>query len=319
MSDATPTRCAVVAVIGAPNAGKSTLVNALVGQKVSIVTHKVQTTRFQVRGIALAGPAQIVLVDTPGIFKPKRRLDRAMVRAAWTGADDADATIHVVDAEAWAAHLGAHENARRAGALARMVEDDLAILDALKAQGRKVILALNKIDLIQRAALLPVTKTLSEQGVYTDTFMIAASRADGVAVLLAHLAALAPEGPWLFPEDQISDAPSRLLASEITREKAMLRLHEELPYQLTVETEAWTEKRDGSVKIDQTIFVANARHRSIALGKGGAAIKAIGEAARAELAEAFGRTVHLFLHVQVDERWQEDRRRYRDLGLDFDA
>jgi GTP-binding protein Era len=293
------------AIIGAPNAGKSTLVNRLVGSKVSIVTHKVQTTRFPVRGVMMHGDAQVVLVDTPGIFAPKRRLDRAMVQSAWEGATDADAVVHLVDARAW---TGQGDRA-----------EDEAIIARLKELGGKAILALNKIDLVERPALLGAAKALFDTGVYSDVLMISGLNGDGVDQLANLLAARMPEGPFLFPADQAADIPVRLLAAEVTREKLMLRLHQEIPYQLTVETETWEQHKNGSVKVEQMIHVAREGHRSIVLGKGGQAIKEIGMAARKELAGIIGRPVHLFLRVKVSERWQESRERYSALGLDFDA
>lgn len=299
------TRAGFAAIIGAPNAGKSTLVNRLVGSKVSIVTHKVQTTRFPVRGVMMRGDAQVVLVDTPGIFAPKRRLDRAMVRSAWEGATDADAVVHLVDARGW---VGDGDRL-----------EDNAIIERLREFGTKAILALNKIDLVERPALLGAAKTLNDTGAYSDITMISGLTGDGVDVLADLLAKRMPEGPFLFPEDQAADIPVRLLAAEVTREKLMLRLHQEIPYQLTVETETWESHDDGAVKIEQLIHVAREGHRSIVLGKGGAAIKEVGIAARKELAAILGRPVHLFLRVKVSERWQDSRERFSALGLDFDA
>ncbi len=306
-------RCAVVAILGAPNAGKSTLVNRLVGAKVAAVTHKVQTTRTTLRGVAMHGDAQIVLIDTPRVFAPRRRLDRAMVSAAWAALEGADAVVHVVDA---AAHLPTEE--RNAGAQ-RAVEDTRRIAQRLKEMGRASILVLNKVDAVPRPALLEITRALTEQGLYTDVFMISASTGDGVKDLSHTLAERALLHPWLFPEDQTADAPQRVLAAEITREKAMLRLHDELPYELTVETEAWEERGDGSVKIDQVVFVARESQRKIAIGAKGQTIKTIGEAARKEMEAAFERRVHLFLHVKVRENWTEERALYHALGLDFEA
>jgi GTP-binding protein Era len=308
-------RCAVVAILGAPNAGKSTLVNALVGEKVAIVTHKVQTTRAPLRGVAVRGDAQLVLIDTPGVFAPKRRLDRAMVRAAWGALDGADAIVHVVDASAAARVAGGEAT----GADAKAEQDAETIRDTLKKAGKTAILALNKVDAMPRAALLALAQTLNASGAYTDVFMISALKGDGVEDVAAHLVALAPTGPWLFPEDQIADAPARLLAAETTREKLMLRLHDELPYEATVETESWEERRDGSVKIEQTIYVARESHRKIAIGDKAQTVKAIGEAARKELEATLGRRVHLFVHVKLRENWSEERARYKALGLDFDA
>jgi GTP-binding protein Era len=304
-------RCAVVAVLGAPNAGKSTLVNTLVGSKVAAVTQKVQTTRALVRGIAMRDEVQLILIDTPGVFTPKRRLDRAMVSAAWSALEGADAIVHVVDA---AAHVSGER-----GADAHAVSDTAAIAGKLKQMELASILVLNKVDAVPRPALLEVTTKLVEEGLYTDVFMIAARKGDGVEDVKRTLAERAPEGPWLFPEDQTMDAPARVLAAEITREKAFLRLHEELPYELIVETETWEERKDGSAKIDQTIFVARESQRKIAIGAKGQTIKVIGELARKEMEEAFGRRIHLFLHVKLDENWTEHRGVFKRLGLDYEA
>jgi len=294
-------RCGFVALIGAPNAGKSTLLNRLVGAKVSIVTPKVQTTRTRVLGIALHGGAQVIFIDTPGIFEPRRRLDRAMVAAAWSGAADADLVVLLVDAE-----KGLTGDVRR-------------IVDGLKKAGRKTILALNKIDLVRRDTLLALSAELNESGVFTDTFMISASTGDGVDDLMAILVERLPEGPWLYPEDQLSDMPERLLAAEVTREKLFLQLRQELPYALTVETEEWQDKADGSVRIGQVVYVQRDSQKAIVLGKGGQRIKSVGAAAREELEQMLGCKVHLFLFVKVREKWGEDRERYRDWGLDFEA
>ena len=316
MSEDTPTRAGFAAVIGAPNAGKSTLVNRLVGSKVSIVTQKVQTTRFPVRGVAMAGRSQIVLVDTPGIFTPRRRLDRAMVRSAWGGAEDADVVIHLVDA---AGEIGAAEGTAKSGDK-RSVHDTQTIVAGLKASGGKAILVLNKIDLIKRDKLLALSQTLFESGVYSEAFMISAANGNGVDDLKARLAELMPLSPWLYPEDQTADVPARLLASEITREKIYLRLHEELPYAASVETTAFTETpKDGGLRIEQVIYIEREGQRPIVLGKGGQTLKWLGEQSRKELAEILDRPVHLFLHVKVKENWAEERGLYRDLGLDFDA
>ncbi|MFC6048996.1 GTPase Era, partial [Methylobacterium hispanicum] len=288
-----------VALIGLPNAGKSTLLNSLVGTKVSIVSRKVQTTRALVRGIVIEGTAQIVLVDTPGIFAPKRRLDRAMVHSAWSGAADADAVCLLVDAR-------------------KGVEEEVeAVLARLKDVRRPRILILNKIDLIPRERLLELAAKLNGLIPFEQTFMVSALNGDGVETLKRALAALMPEGPWLYPEDQVSDAPLRMLAAEITREKIYDRLHEELPYRSTVETDQWQIRPDGSVRIEQTIFVERESQRSIVLGKGGQTIKAIGQAARIEIAEAADAKVHLFLHVKVRENWADDPARYREMGLEF--
>ncbi|WP_029356187.1 GTPase Era [Bosea sp. 117] len=300
MTDQTSdTRCGFVALIGAPNAGKSTLTNALVGTKVSIVSHKVQTTRSLVRGIAIEGATQIILVDTPGIFAPKRRLEKAMVRSAWSGAGDADAVMLLVDA--------------RAG----ITEEVDAIMRGLAEVRRPRAIVLNKIDLIPRENLLTLASAIADKLSFDKLFMISALKGDGLAEMRQWLAATMPPGPWLYPEDQISDAPMRMLAAEITREKLFLRLHDELPYRSTVETESWKELRDGSVRIEQTIFVERESQRKIVLGKGGETIKAISSAARAELAEIVESKVHLFLFVKVRENWADDPERYREMGLDF--
>lgn len=303
--------CAVVAILGAPNAGKSTLVNTLVGAKVAAVTQKVQTTRALVRGIAMQGETQIILIDTPGVFAPKRRLDRAMVAAAWSALEGADAIVHVVDASAF---IG---EAKGADAHARA--DSEAIAAKLKQMDIPSILAINKVDAVSRPELLALTTKLVEEGLYTDVFMIAARKGDGVADLMRTLVERAPVGPWLFPEDQTMDAPARVLAAEITREKAMLRLHDEIPYDMIVETETWEERKDGSAKIDQIIYVAREGQRKIAIGAKGATIKIIGEAARKEMEAAFDRRIHLFLHVKVRENWSEERALYQRLGLDYEA
>jgi len=300
------TRAGFVAVIGAPNAGKSTFVNALVGTKVSIVSHKVQTTRMPVRGVAMRGPAQLVLVDTPGIFKPRRRLDRAMVRSAWAGAGDADAVILIVDAEDLAAHP--------AGPAAR---DTAAIIEELKRTGRKAALVLNKIDAMKTAELLPLVEKLNAEGIFEQVFMVSALKGDGIGDVADWCAQKMPEGPWLYPPDQAADIPSRLLAAEITREKLYLRLHDELPYATTVETEKWEEKKDGSARIDQIIYVERPGQKAIVLGKSGKTVKAIGEAARHEMEELFGRRIHLFLFVKVREGWAESREHYREIGLEY--
>ncbi len=302
MSDALterPPRCGFVALIGAPNAGKSTLLNQLVGAKVSIVTHKVQTTRSTIRGIALQGPVQIIFVDTPGIFQPRRRLDRAMVDTAWGGARDADLVALLIDA-------------------GKGIDDEVsAILDLVAALKQPKILILNKIDTVERSKLLALAKAATDRVDFGDTFMISALTGDGCSDLMSAITAALPEGPWLYPEDQISDLPLRSVASEITREKMLLRLHDELPYTSTVETTAWEDRRDGSVKIDQTIFVSREAHRKIVLGKGGQTIKAISQAARIEIAEAIEKKVHLFLFVKVREKWADDPERYREMGIEF--
>ena len=307
MADQNATRAGFVAIIGAPNAGKSTLVNALVGRKVSIVTPKVQTTRFQVRGVMMHGSAQLVLVDTPGVFAPRRRLDRAMVASAWEGADDADAIVHVVDA---AAQLS---QARRT------VEDVERVIDGLKAHELKAVLVLNKIDLIKREELLDLSQKLFETGVYSDVFMISASNGDRIKDLADFLVTLMPESPYLYPEDQIADLSERMLAAEVTREKLYLRVHDELPYGLTVETDSWKDNKDGSVRIEQTVYVEREGHKPIILGKGGQTIKWVSTAARTDLEEQLDRKVHLFLFVKVLPNWGDERARFNALGLDFDA
>jgi GTP-binding protein Era len=299
MAEAPEHRCGFVALIGAPNVGKSTLTNALVGSKVSIVTPKVQTTRATMRGIAMEGAAQLIFVDTPGIFAPRRRLDRAMVGTAWGSAQDADIVAFLVDG--------------RKG----LEQDDEAILKALGEVRPKKVLVLNKVDLVDKPALLTLTQTLNERAAFAATFMISARSGDGVADLRRWFAEHVPVGPWLYPEDQISDAPLRQLAAEITREKLYLRLHQELPYQSTVETEVWKELKDGAVRIEQTIYVERESQRKIVLGKGGQAIKAIGAAARADIAVAIEQPVHLFLFVKVREGWGDDPERYREMGLEF--
>jgi len=299
-------RCGFAAIIGAPNAGKSTLVNALVGSKIAIVTPKVQTTRMSVRGVAMKGDVQVVFVDTPGIFKPKRRLDRAMVTSAWSHAGDADALVLLADAQELTT------NSRGRGA-----DDTHEIIKALKAENRKAALALNKIDGMKRTDLLPLVQALTAANTFEEVFLISALKGDGVDDLFKWVADRMPEGPWLYPEDQAADIPQRLLASEITREKIYLRLHDELPYASTVETEKWEERKDGSARIDQTIYVQRDGQKAIVLGKGGATIKIIGELARKELEEIFERRIHLFLHVKVSEDWAEKAAHYKELGLEF--
>jgi GTP-binding protein Era len=301
------TRCGFCAIIGAPNAGKSTLINALVGTKVAIVSPKVQTTRMPVRGIAIAGETQIVFVDTPGIFRPRRRLDRAMVSSAWAGAEEADAVLLIVDA----ADLTGRDNSSGA-------RDTMAILENLKqSPAKKKALVLNKIDGLKREKLLPLVEKLHAEAVFEDVFLISALKGEGVADVAQWVAARMPEGPWLYPEDQAADIPLRLLAAEVTREKLYLRLHDELPYASTVETEKWEERKDGSVRIDQVVYVQRDGQKAIVLGKGGATIKKIGELARTELEELLGRRVHLFLFVKVREDWAEKSEHYREIGLDF--
>ena len=298
-------RCGFVALLGAPNAGKSTLLNTLIGAKVSIVTPKVQTTRTRVLGMCIEDGTQLIFVDTPGIFAPRRRLDRAMVAAAWQGAGDADEIVLLLDS-AQAVKGGVDADTRR-------------IVKGLEKPGRRAILALNKIDLVKREQLLGLSESLNAGGLFTDTFMIAAVNGDGVADMRAHLAARMPEGPWLYPEDQLSDMPQRLLAAEVTREQLFLQLRQELPYALTVETEEWETGKDGSVRIRQIIYVQRDTQKAIVLGKGGQRIKQVGAAARAELQEMLGGAVHLFLFVKVREKWGEDPERYRPWGLDYNA
>lgn len=308
-------RAGFAAIIGAPNAGKSTLTNRLVGAKVAIVTHKVQTTRFPVRGVAQVDDAQIVLVDTPGIFAAKRRLDRAMVKAAWSGAADSDAIVHLIDSAAWVADRAGNAT----GAQKMSIADDRRVIEQLKQFGKRAFLALNKIDLFPHDQVLPVMAELSETDAYEGIFMISAENGDGVDRLGAALAERMPSGTALYPPDQTADLPMRLLASEVTREKLMLRLHQELPYELMVETESWEEKKDGSVRVQQVIVVGREGHKAMVLGKNGASIKEIGRLARKELMEMLDRPVHLFLFVKVDERWQERRDSYSGIGLEFDV
>ena len=300
MSEASSgTRCGFVALVGAPNVGKSTLVNQLVGTKVSIVTPKVQTTRSQVRGIALHGEAQVVFVDTPGIFAPRRRLDRAMVQAAWSGAGDADLVAVLIDAR-----KGLDDEAR-------------TIIGRLADQGHKKVCVINKIDLVPKESLLALADMLNQAARFERIFMISATKGDGIGDVLRYFAAAVPAGPHHYPADEISDLPERLMAAEVTREKLYLRLHEELPYQSTVETDSWKELRDGSVRIEQTIFVERETQRKIVLGEGGRMIKAISMDARKELVATLDRKVHLFLHVKVREDWENDPERYRAAGLEF--
>jgi GTP-binding protein Era len=294
-----PTRAGFVALIGAPNAGKSTLLNQLVGSKVSIVTHKVQTTRALVRGIAIEGQSQVIFVDTPGIFNPRRRLDRAMVTTAWGGAADADVVACLIDAK-----KGIDEAAN-------------AVFEKLAAMNHRKILILNKVDLLRRDALLALTAAANERIPFERTFMVSALNGDGVPDVLTWLAGEMPEGPWLYPEDQISDLPLRQLAAEITREKVFLRLHDELPYESTVETEQWKEQKDGSVRVEQTIYVARESQKRIVIGAKGETIKAVSMAARKDIAEAADCPVHLFLFVKVRENWSDDPERYRQMGLEL--
>ena len=296
-----PTRCGFVAILGAPNAGKSTLVNRLVGTKVSIVSPKVQTTRTRVMGIALKGPSQIIFIDTPGIFTPSRRIERAMVQAAWGGASDADVVALVIDAE-----KGLYENARQ-------------IVEKLRDSKRRAVLILNKIDLVKRDTLLALTAELADFGIFDQVFMVSAEKGDHTDDLLEFFAGSLPEGPWHFPEDQVSDMPMRLLAAEITREQIFLQLHQELPYATTVETDQWQEWQDKSVRIDQTIYVQRDSQKAIVLGKNGSRVKMIGAKARSQLQEILEQRVHLFLHVKVRENWLDDRQRFREMGLEFDV
>ena len=306
--NAEATRCGYVALIGAPNAGKSTLLNALVGAKVAIVSPKVQTTRARLTGIAIENKSQMIFVDTPGIFEPKRRLERAMVSDAWTGAGDADVVALLVDS-------------RRP--VKANNDDTQVILDALRKRGKQALLLINKVDAVERPELLKLAEKLSAEKMIDDTplfsdiFMISALTGDGVQDLSRFFARSVPEGPWLYPEDQIATAPMRYLAAEVTREKLFLNLHQELPYQLTVETEAWEEQKDGSAKVSQVIYVTRANHKGIVLGKGGSLIKKVGEMARKDLEAQMERRVHLFLFVKVRENWLDDPERYREMGLDF--
>jgi len=309
------TRAGFVAVIGAPNAGKSTLVNRLVGTKVSIVTQKVQTTRFPVRGVAIEGDAQMVLVDTPGIFTARRRLDRAMIHAAWGGVQGADAVVHLVDAQAQI--LVADGQGKAADRKA--VQDVKTITEGLKSDPKTTFLAMNKIDLVKKERLLDLAAMLFDGKIYGQAFMISAGGGAGTDDLKRALASLMPEGPWFYPADQSADIPVRLLAAEITREKVYLRVHEELPYAASVETTAFEERDDGSARLEQTIYVERDGQRGILLGKGGETLKWIGKASREELTELLGRPIHLFLHVKVKSGWAEDRGFYRDMGLDFDV
>jgi len=302
MPDGPGTRAGFVALIGEPNAGKSTLLNRMVGAKVSIVTHKVQTTRTRIRGVAMEGVAQIVFVDTPGLFRPRRRLDRAMVKAAWGGAADADLIVLLIEAN-------------------RGLTDGVeAIIDRLRdqiPQGQAVALAINKIDKVKAEVLLALAEKMNSAFPFAKTFMISAEKGYGVKDLREWIAEQLPDGPWFYPEDQIADLPMRMIAAEMTREKLTLRLHEELPYQLTVETEKWEDKADGSTRIDQIIYVSRDGHKGIVLGNKGETIKSIGQSARADISEFLGRTVHLFLQVKVRENWQDEPERYSEMGLDF--
>ena len=302
MPDGPGTRAGFVALIGEPNAGKSTLLNRMVGAKVSIVTHKVQTTRTRIRGVAMEGAAQIVFVDTPGLFRPRRRLDRAMVKAAWGGAADADLIVLLIEANRG------------------LTEGVESIIDRMKdqiPQGIQVALAINKIDRVKAEVLLALAEKMNTAFPFAKTFMISAEKGYGVKDLREWLADQLPSGPWFYPEDQIADLPMRMIAAEMTREKLTLRLHEELPYQLTVETEKWEDKPDGSTRIDQIIYVSRDGHKGIVLGNKGETIKGIGQSSRADISEFLGRTVHLFLQVKVRENWQDEPERYTEMGLDF--
>lgn len=296
------TRAGFVALIGEPNAGKSTMLNALVGAKLSIVTHKVQTTRGRIRGVLNEGNTQIIFVDTPGLFQPRRRLDRAMVSAAWAGAEEADAVILLIEA-----HRGATEGVKR---ILSQLGDHLS-------PNKPISVAINKIDRVRRDALLTLTTELTRLHPFEQVFYVSATKGDGLPSIVEWISGLMPEGPWLYPEDQLGDSPMRVIAAELTREKLMLRLHQELPYQLTVGTDKWEERQDGSVRIEQTIYIAKEGHRPIVLGKGGQTLKQVGQAAREELAEMIGRKVHLFLHVKADPRWLDDRTRYAEMGLEL--
>jgi GTP-binding protein Era len=292
-------KCGFIALLGAPNAGKSTLLNNLIGTKVSIVTQKVQTTRTRVRGICMEGDTQLVFIDTPGIFEPKRRLDRAMVSAAWGGATDADIIALLVDAQ-----RGIDANTRR-------------IIDGMTENGQKAVLVINKVDLVGKEELLTLVAKLDETELFTDVFMVSALTGDGVEDLRAFFAGKSPEGPWMYPEDQLSDLSERILAAEITREKLFLRVHQELPYAATVETEQWEHRKDGSIRIDQVVYVERESQKGIVLGKGGRAIKEIGSQAREELQEIFDCKVHLFIQVKVRKNWSNERSHYREIGLDY--
>lgn len=298
----TTTRAGFVALIGEPNAGKSTLLNRMVGAKVSIVTHKVQTTRARIRGVAMEGQSQIVFVDTPGLFRPRRRLDRAMVKAAWGGAADADIVVLLIEA-----HRGLTEGVQ---AIINRIAEEMP-------KGKPVALAINKIDRVKAETLLALTQKMNEAFPFVKTFLISAERGHGVADLREWLAGELPEGPWYYPEDQIADLPMRMIAAEMTREKLTLRLHEELPYQLTVETEKWEDRPDGSTRIDQIVYVAREGHKGIVLGHKGETIKQIGQQARAEISTFLDRPVHLFLTVKVRENWLDEAERYSEMGLDF--
>ena len=306
------THCGFVTVLGAPNAGKSTLVNQMVGAKVSIVTHKVQTTRARIRGVAVHGQTQIVYTDTPGIFQPRRKLDEAMVSAAWEGNEGADVTLLMVDAPAYYENLKGDAK----GAARKAAADTDRIVDGLKAAGVQAILVLNKIDLMPSDHLLSITAALNEAADFAETFMISAEKRRGLDGLRDYLVSRMPEGPWMYPEDQLSDISDRLMAAEVTREKLFLRLHQELPYALTVETESWKEQKGGDIRIEQVIYVERDGQKKLVLGAGGHTIKAVGQAAREELQQMLDVKVHLFLFVKVRENWSSDPARFREMGLE---
>ena len=310
------TKCGFVSVIGAPNAGKSTFVNKMVGAKVSIVTHKVQTTRTRIRGVALFDETQIVFVDTPGIFTPRRRLDKAMVTAAWEGAENTDVLLLLVDAPSYLNFL---ENEGESRASDRAAQDTDMILKGLEEANKKVVLVLNKIDLIPRQRLLSLTAHFHEQGEFEETFMISAEKGLGLKELEGYLLTKMPPSPWMYPEDQLSDISDRLMAAEITREKLFLRLHQELPYSLTVETESWKRTKKKDLRIEQVIYVERNSQKALVLGQGGQTIKTIGQMAREELEELLDTKVHLFLFVKVREKWSDDPSRYREMGLQLDS
>ena len=313
MTERSHKKCGFVAVIGAPNAGKSSLVNAMVGAKVSIVTHKVQTTRARVRGVAVEGDTQIVFIDTPGIFSPRRRLDRAMVAASWEGIEGADAIVLMVDAPSY---IAGNSNEKADGAARKAAADTDAIIEEMKRREAKAILAINKLDKLPREKMLALTADLNAHGDFSDTFYLSATRGDGLDDLKAYLVGRMPKGPWMYPEDQLSDISDRLMAAEVTREKLYLRLHQELPYEATVETESWERTKKKELRVEQTIYVSRDSQKGIVLGKGGQTLKAIGAASREELTELLGKPVHLFLHVKVRENWADDPARLRNMGLD---
>ncbi len=315
-TDQAPTKAGFVAVLGAPNAGKSTFVNRMVGAKVSIVTHKVQTTRARIRGVAIHDETQIIYVDTPGIFKPRRRLDRAMVAAAWEGAEDADVRLLMVDTPAYLSAMTGGETRDNAAAR-RAAEDTDRIIKGLNEASAKAVLVLNKIDLMPREKVLAVIDKLNEDGQFEQTFLISAHRGTDVKDVQDYLVEKMPESPWLYPEDQLSDISDRLMAAEITREKLFLRLHQELPYSLTVETEGWSRTKKKDLRIEQTIYVERDSQKALVLGQKGATVKIIGQQAREEMTELFGTTVHLFLFVKVRDKWGDDPARYREMGLEM--